>query len=100
MFIDILGGKTAELSLSRTTTSIRLVVRDEGCGMPEDVVNSIRGGVPRVGVGIAGMRERVRQFEGTLEITSSHAGTSLIIEVPLGGLTTTPLQQATEQLET
>lgn len=93
------GSATAELVLSRAGASVHLVVRDEGCGMPDDVVNSLRGAAPHVGVGIAGMRERVRQFGGALEIASSHQGTALTVVVPLTGLNTS-CEQTTEQRET
>ena len=39
----------------------------------------------RVGVGIAGMRERVRQMGGRLEIRSRPSGTDVDVVAPLGG---------------
>jgi signal transduction histidine kinase len=40
------------------------------------------GGV--VGVGFAGMRERIEQLGGRLEITSSNHGTTVRVWLPLG----------------
>jgi signal transduction histidine kinase len=77
------GSPIAELVLSRTNTHIRLIVRDEGCGIPVHIADPKQGTVPRIGVGIAGMRERVRQFGGTLEIVSSRTGTVLKVILPL-----------------
>jgi signal transduction histidine kinase len=77
------GSSIAELTLSRTLTDVQLLVRDEGCGLPEQVANPKRGTVPRFGVGIAGMRERVRQFGGTLELVSSCSGTTLTVVLPI-----------------
>jgi signal transduction histidine kinase len=77
------GSAVAEVILSRTLTAIRLLVRDEGCGLPEHVLDPERGTVPRIGVGIAGMRERIRQFDGTLEIVSSKSGTTLTVILPI-----------------
>jgi signal transduction histidine kinase len=79
------GSPVAELVLSRTFTDVRLMVRDEGRGLPEHIADpDEQGTVPRIGVGIAGMRERVRQFGGTLEIVSSRNGTVLRVTLPLG----------------
>jgi signal transduction histidine kinase len=35
------------------------------------------------GVGIRGMRERVRQFKGEMNIESSPAGTAVLVTIPL-----------------
>jgi signal transduction histidine kinase len=74
----------AKLTLSLTGTAVRLEVRDEGCGLPEHVVDPGPGSVPRIGVGIAGMRERVRHFGGALEFVSSTRGTTLTVVLPIG----------------
>ena len=37
------------------------------------------------GVGLSGMRERVRELGGTLEIQSSENGTSITAALPLAG---------------
>ena len=77
------GSSTAEVSLSRDSNNIRLLVRDEGCGFPDRLVDPKRGVLPPVGVGIAGMRERIRQFGGTLEIASSSSGSLLTVVLPI-----------------
>jgi signal transduction histidine kinase len=77
------GSPTAEIILSRTSTDVTLVARDEGCGLPENVVDPKPDSVPLVGVGIAGMRERVRLFGGTLQIASTSNGTSVRVVLPI-----------------
>jgi len=37
----------------------------------------------RSGVGIGGMRERLRQFEGTMNIESDSSGTRIFATIPL-----------------
>jgi signal transduction histidine kinase len=57
-------------------------VQDRGSGIPAAKLKELeRGGS---GVGIRGMRERVRQFQGTLKLESDNSGTrvSAIIPVP------------------
>jgi signal transduction histidine kinase len=49
-------------------------------GLPRD-----NGGKDTLDVGIACMRERVRQFGGQLEVSSSHHGTAARAILPLGG---------------
>jgi two-component system, NarL family, sensor kinase len=78
------GSPTARILLSRTSTDVTLMVSDEGCGLPKNVVDPEPGSMPHVGVGIAGMRERVRQFGGKLEITSTSDGTTVRVVLPVG----------------
>ncbi len=78
------GSPTAKIVLSRTGDKVRLLVSDEGCGLPAEVASPPPGTAPRVGVGIGGMRERVRQFGGELQIASTTGGTVLTVVLPAG----------------
>lgn len=77
------GSRTAKISLSRDSSNVTLIVSDHGRGLPKEVNNAKNDAVPQVGVGIAGMHERVRQFGGTLAITSSNDGTTVKAVLPL-----------------
>lgn len=61
-----------------------LHVEDDGRGMPPDVMEQLNTGGTPVGVGIAGMRERVRQLGGTLSIRSGAWGTEVWASIPVG----------------
>jgi PAS domain S-box-containing protein len=61
----------AWISLSLRDAAIYLEVRDNGSGFADDTS-------PTSGVGFASMRERLAQLGGTLEITSSPYGVSVI----------------------
>jgi signal transduction histidine kinase len=74
---------TARIALSRTNSEVALQVSDQGCGLRKDVLDPKPGSVPQVGVGIAGMRERVRQVGGILEIASTHEGTTIRVVLPV-----------------
>lgn len=50
--------------------------------MPAPLLKQIREGTAESGVGIAGMRERLREFNGALEIQSGGSGTRLTITAP------------------
>lgn len=79
------GSTMAEIRLLTDAESVILEVRDEGHGMPAASLRRCNGSGRMVGVGIAGMRERVRQFGGKLDILSDSRGTQVRATLPLGG---------------
>jgi signal transduction histidine kinase len=56
---------------------LRLEVEDQGRGVAVD-----REGTESLGVGLRGMRERVRQLDGRLEFNSSEQGTTVRVSLP------------------
>jgi two-component system sensor histidine kinase UhpB len=58
-------------------------LEDYGCGIRPELLDGREGSSPQLGIGIPGMRERVRQLGGTLRIRSSSEGTLLEISLPL-----------------
>jgi signal transduction histidine kinase len=61
---------------------VHLVIRDDGVGMKPSTQLLGPGGAP-FGVGIQGMRERLRQLGGRLEIKSGCRGTKVHVSIPL-----------------
>jgi two-component system, NarL family, sensor kinase len=59
-----------------------LTIKDDGIGMSKEVLDQFRS-TGSAGVGLAGMRERVRELGGNLEITSNPQGTALRVTIPL-----------------
>jgi signal transduction histidine kinase len=76
------GSATANIRITRDSRNIELEVRDHGKGISADATGTSIGPVTP-GVGIQGMRERVRQLNGKLEIRSSKNGTSVIARLPI-----------------
>jgi signal transduction histidine kinase len=76
------GSETAVVAFDRTSDSIRLEVSDEGKGIATETQARISAGESG-GVGLRGMRERVRQFGGRLEIESSEKGTRIVVVLPI-----------------
>ena len=74
---------TARIHLRRAADQITLEVEDQGRGMSPDVVARLAGGVGPLGVGIAGMRERLEQLGGKLALESSPGRTIVRAIVPL-----------------
>ena len=57
-------------------------VSDDGHGMPGGSPTTTGEVVASLGVGVAGMQERVRQLGGRLEITTSSRGTCVKTILP------------------
>jgi PAS domain S-box-containing protein len=71
----------ATIRIRRTSDGISVQILDRGQGIrdfTEDPLN------PKLGLGIWGMRERIRQLEGTFKIESGTAGTTVTALVPTG----------------
>jgi signal transduction histidine kinase len=76
------GSATASIRLSRSSNAITLIVEDQGKGIsPSELARIAAVGMP--GVGLRGMRERVRRFHGELEILSDEKGTRIKAVIPL-----------------
>jgi PAS domain S-box-containing protein len=76
------GSQTATVCLSRQNGELKLEVRDEGKGMPAvPPPDNVAPATP--GVGLQGIRERVLQLRGNVEVVSSDGkGTSVIVTLP------------------
>jgi PAS domain S-box-containing protein len=73
--------KTASIRIARESNQISLEIKDQGKGMSLARLAELQAG--RSGVGISGMRERLRQFEGTMHIESDGTGTRIFATIPL-----------------
>ena len=74
------GSERAMVRVACGETEIRLEVRDFGSGTAPDALNHIQSGV-----GLRGMHQRVRQFQGTLAITSAEPGIRVVAVFPREG---------------
>ncbi|MGH9377642.1 MAG: PAS domain-containing sensor histidine kinase [Terriglobia bacterium] len=73
----------AKVRLTRLDNEIVLIVEDEGCGAPAELLKQLDKDGARLGLGVAGMEERVRQLGGRLSITPGNPGTIVEASVPL-----------------
>jgi len=76
---------SATICLHNSGGKLTLEVRDRGIGMPDDKLAAVAG-PGTAGVGLRGMRERVKAFAGELEIISDRQGTLVRAIVPLPSL--------------
>jgi len=83
------GGESAMIRVTQSEDHVRVVVEDDGKGISMEKLSELTSaGTP--GVGIRGMRERIRQLGGTLEINSegSGKGTVVVARLPMVPLAT------------
>jgi PAS domain S-box-containing protein len=74
------GSKTALIRVTREGGIVRTEVKDNGNGISPERLPEIRA---QGGVGIRGIRERVRQFHGEMKIESNWSGTSVLVSIPV-----------------
>jgi signal transduction histidine kinase len=72
----------ASIRLTGSSHGVTLEVQDRGRGLRDDVKEAA---VPSevLGVGIQGMRERIRQLGGTFEVAFTDRGTTVRVHVPI-----------------
>jgi PAS domain S-box-containing protein len=73
----------ARVRVTRSSDEVTLEISDEGKGIPQEKIWEIEMG-GAAGVGLSGMRERVRQLGGKFEIRSNGRGTAISAKLPLG----------------
>jgi len=73
---------SAHIVVNRLSHKITLEIKDDGKGIPPEMQSKISSGASS-GVGLRGIRERIRPFGGRLEIHSSQKGTRIIATLPL-----------------
>jgi signal transduction histidine kinase len=71
------------VSFRRQFEQVILEVGDDGCGIPAERLVRLREASAETGVGLAGMRERMHELDGTLEMESGGHGTIMRAIVPL-----------------
>lgn len=85
------NSESARVEIDKQPEWVIVRVRDYGKGIPSNVRDGDR--TASLGVGITGMRERVRQFGGELTVSRAEPGTLLEAKIPLFSM-----QLATDQI--
>ncbi len=76
------GSKTAVIRINRESDKIYAEVQDHGKGMSPERFAEVQSQGAGVGVGIRGMRERIRQARGELTVDSNALGTTIAAVFP------------------
>jgi len=77
------GASDARIHFQHAGDAVILEIRDSGKGIPEERLRLLHGNTAETGVGLAGMRERLHELNGRLDIESDARGTSMRATVPL-----------------
>jgi PAS domain S-box-containing protein len=77
------SSESARVEIEKQPESVLVRVRDYGIGLRHELAG--RNVSSSLGVGVTGMRERVRQFGGELTISRAEPGTRVEARIPLFG---------------
>lgn len=77
------GSPGVHIALDVDARVATLTITDQGRGIPKEILDTFAQTGINVGVGLAGIRERVKELDGKLELNSSSAGTTLRACIPV-----------------
>jgi signal transduction histidine kinase len=77
------GSARADVALTLLTDQVTLQVRDYGKGIAPELLSSFRTKGTNSGVGLAGMRERIRELGGQFDIQPGAPGALISVIMPL-----------------
>jgi PAS domain S-box-containing protein len=76
------GSKAVDVHLHSDGQNILLAVRDYGKGIPSEKLTSFRQTGAGVGIGLGGMKQRLRELCGHLKVESDETGTCITASLP------------------
>jgi len=82
------GSQTAEVHARKSSEKVELSIVDHGQGMSPKTLEKFQTTQAGLGVGLAGMRERVHQLGGTMRMSSDSRGTIVAVVIPLSSAET------------
>jgi len=77
------GASAVDIKVAVDREEVSLTVRDYGRGIPVEIIRKFRDHGSGVGIGLSGMRERMKELGGRLELSSDGGGTTVCARVPL-----------------
>jgi PAS domain S-box-containing protein len=87
------GASAVEIHLTREGKRVLLEIHDNGRGISNELLSRFAEGATETGVGLAGLRERLRELDGALEIRSDPTGTRLLVSAPISSTPVEPDMQ-------
>jgi len=86
------GSPTAGIRILQDEACLRVEIEDTGKGVPFEKESAF-GASAHAGVGLRGMRERLRQLGGTLQVQSNSPGTRVTAILPVVRAPAVPVQE-------
>jgi signal transduction histidine kinase len=77
------GSRKVDITLDTDDSTAYLTIKDFGKGIPKETLEQFQQSGTNVGVGLAGIRERVKELGGVLEVQSSKKGTAIRVTIPI-----------------
>jgi two-component system NarL family sensor kinase len=77
------GSRVAKIHIRQDAEATTLKIADEGRGIAPALLCEINSGTRLIGVGIAGMRERIGAMNGRFHIGSNSRGTTIEVSLPV-----------------
>lgn len=77
------GSQVAKIRIRVAEGRLSAEICDEGRGIPAEILKGFDDGTRLVGVGMAGMRERIRDLGGLFSVRSGANGTTIEVRLPL-----------------
>ena len=87
------GNSLVKVRVAVDGKNVKLELGDEGNGLPQSIFEQIAKGTGELGVLVAGMRERMKQLGGRLEVSPESSGTSVTVIFPFGKASTRQSKQ-------
>jgi signal transduction histidine kinase len=79
------GARNARVGLLKSENHIVVTVQDDGKGVAEHIIEFRPGSI---GIGIGGMRQRVKEFGGEVRLRNSNPGTLVEVMIPISSAET------------
>jgi PAS domain S-box-containing protein len=92
------GSPSAEIRIFQSARKVHLEIVDYGKGVKAGTEPPAFAGAPTLGVGIPGMRERIRQLGGQLEVEFTNEGTRVFASLPMEASAEQFVEQSTSEL--
>jgi len=77
------GSSSARIEIELDAENVTVNICDQGSGISATTLEEFNTGKSLLGVGVAGMRERIRDMKGRFDISSSKKGTTVQVSLPV-----------------
>jgi signal transduction histidine kinase len=77
------GSEVARIAVNLNAERVTVEICDQGRGIAAETLEGFHSGTRLAGVGMAGMRERIRNLDGEFDVRSNDKGTTIRVSLPI-----------------